>query len=214
MTTSPIRIVLADDHPILRKGLLKTLAVEVDIMLVGEASDGTQAQHLCRELQPTVLLLDLHMPGPTATETVVYVRQHCPTTQVLILTMMDDDTSVQEMLTAGVVGYLLKDEATAVVVQAIRTVAQGKTWFSPTIAKKVVRWKKGTSTHWKFLALTAREQEILGLIAQGWGNLRIATQLNLSEQTVRNYASRIYARLGVNSRAEAIMWAREHGIYH
>ncbi len=212
MTTSPIRIVLADDHPLLRKGLCKTLAVESDIVLVGEASDGTQAQHLCRELQPTVLLLDLHMPGPTATETVVYVQRHCPATQILILTMMDDDTSVQEMLAAGVVGYLLKDETTDMVVQAIRTVAQGKSWFSPAIAKRVIRWKKGTSTHWKFLALTAREQEILGLIAQGWGNLHIANHLNLSEQTVRNYASRIYARLGVNSRAEAIMWAREHGI--
>lgn len=210
--TESIRVLLADDHPLVRAGLRATLSTASDVRLVGEATDGYATQRMCRELQPDVLLLDLNMPGPPATETIEYLRMHCPDARVLVLTIDDDNASVQRMLGAGAVGYVLKDEAIDVVVNAIRAAAQGGMWFSPPIIEKLARGQSGPPPQRVLATLTERERQILGMIAQGWDNARIASECNLSEQTVRNHASRIYAKLGVCSRGEAIVWARERGM--
>lgn len=200
-----IRVILADDHPLVRAGLRITLNAAETIDLVAEAIDGDEAQELCQEFQPEVLLLDLNMPGPSPHETVTYLSEQCPMVKVLILTAYNDDAYVRS-LANRVGGYVLKDEATEMVVQAIHTVAKGDTWFSRPVMEKMVRLQEEDAI------LNERERQILTLIAQGLHNTQISVELGLAEQTVRNYVSRIYASLGVKSRAEAVIWARERGL--
>jgi DNA-binding NarL/FixJ family response regulator len=207
-TASPIRVLLADDHPLVRAGLRATVATAPDIALIGEATTGDEARRLCRALAPDVLLLDLHMPGPPPVGTVAFLREYCPATRVLVLTAHDDDAYVQGLLSAGVAGYILKDEVPEALLQAICGVAEGGTWFSQAIAAKLARAvTHGPTNH---PAFTEREQELLQALEQGRDNAQIAASLYLSEQTVRNYLSRLYAKLGVRSRADAIIWLRDH----
>ncbi|MCA9837157.1 MAG: response regulator transcription factor [Trueperaceae bacterium] len=206
-----IRVLLADDHPIVRSGIKSALEVESDIDVVGEASDGNEAQSFTAELKPDILLLDLNMPGPSATDTITYIRQNFPQTKVIMLTAHDEDAYIRAVMRAGVSGYLLKDEAVDTVVKAVRAVRKGAAWYSQEIAERFVQWQFGTEPEIDDANLTPRERELLSLIAKGWDNGRIAEALNLAEQTVRNYASTLYEKLQVHSRAEAVVWAREHG---
>lgn len=206
-----IQVLLADDHPVVRAGIKATLSAEDDMQLIGEATDGHETQRLSEELKPDVLLLDLNMSGPLPIETMSYLRLHCPDVAVLVLSAYDDDIYVRNLLAAGAYGYILKDEAPETVVQAIRTVAQGGSWFSRSIVSKLARLKHDETAYTTKVNLTAREQQLMSMIAQGWDNNRIALRLNLAEQTVRNYISHLYLKLDVRSRSEAIVWAREHG---
>ncbi|HKP53001.1 MAG TPA: response regulator transcription factor [Chloroflexia bacterium] len=201
----PIRVVLADDHPFVRAGIRATLAAEHDVALIGEAADGEEARRLCCELKPDVLLLDLDMPGHRPVETVSYMQEHCANTKVLVLTAYDDDTYVRALVAIGVQGYVLKDEAPETVVQAIRTVTLGGMWFSQSVLAKMAKGKPSP-------ALSDRERELLSLVALGWDNQRIAGKLGLAGQTVRNYLSQLYQKLGLGSKSEAIVWAREHNL--
>jgi DNA-binding NarL/FixJ family response regulator len=207
----PIRVLLADDHPLVRAGIRTTLAGEEDVALVGEATDGHQAQQLCQKLQPDVLLLDLNMPGPSPFETIAYLRGCCPETKVLILTAYDDDAYIHGLTAAGVGGYVLKDEAVEAVVSAIRTTAEGGTWLSRRVVEKLAR-PPTENDQARAADLTDRERDILRFMAQGWDNVRIAGELSLAEQTVRNYVCRIYAKLGITSRVQAAVWARDQGL--
>ena len=206
-----ITIVLADDHPVVRSGIKAALEVESDISVIGEASNGDEAQRLIVDLKPDLLLLDLNMPGPKATDTISFVRETIPETKVIMLTAHDDDAYVRAVMRAGVSGYLLKDEAVDTVVKAVRAVKKGAAWYSQDIANKFVQWQFGREPEIEEANLTPREKELLGLIAKGWDNTRIADELGLAEQTVRNYTSTLYDKLQVHSRAEAVVWARERG---
>lgn len=201
-----IRVVLADDHPLIRAGIRAILHVENDIEVIGEAGTNDEALQRAVELAPNILLLDLNMPGPSTIEVVSQVRAKQPNTKVMILTGYEDDSTVRSLVTAGVCGYVLKGEASSVVVRAIRAVAQGDTWLSRPVVEKLMQEKNEEAP---LSILTQREQEILSMIGRGWSNSRIAGQLTLSEQTIRNKVSQIYAKLGLSSRAEAILWVRE-----
>jgi DNA-binding NarL/FixJ family response regulator len=202
-----IHVLIADDHPLIRAGLCMALQTEPDIVVAGEASDGDEAQRKCADLQPDVLVLDLNMDGPPAVATLASVRELCPRTRVLILTAYDGDTYVRRLVHAGAMGYVLKDEVPEALVQAVRSVAQGGTWFSRPVVESLVHPKHDESDA---PPLTERESQIMRLIAQGLDNARIAEELCLSEQTIRNYVSRLYGKIGVQTRAEAVVWGRDH----
>ena len=207
-----IRVLIADDHPLIRSGLCVALRSEPDIVVTGEASDGDEVQRQCASLQPDVLVLDVNMDGPpaVATATLTSVRELCPRTRVLILTAYDDDVYVRGLVLAGAMGYVLKDEAPEALVQAVRTVAQGGTWFSRSVVENLVL--RAERDERDAPLLTERESQIIRLIARGWDNARIAEELCLSEQTIRNYVSRLYGKIGVQTRAEAVVWGRDHGV--
>jgi DNA-binding NarL/FixJ family response regulator len=202
-----IQVLLADDHPFVRAGIRAIITAEPDLTLVGEASNGHETLHMSVQHQPDVLLLDLRMPGPPPTEIVPYVHQHCPNTHVLILTAYDDEVYVRRMASLAISGYVLKEEATESIVLAIRAIMRGEVWFSQSIMDKLAHHQGHNQCALEQL-LTARERQILDLLIEGWDNGRIASTLNLAEQTVRNHLSRIYLKLDVRSRTEAIMWAR------
>lgn len=202
-----IRVLVADDHALVRAGLRLTLTAERDIAIVGEATTGNEAQALCEELQPDVLLLDLRMPGLPAAEMVTHARAHWPVMRVVIVTAFDDTLHLRDLVRRGVVGYVLKDEPPAAVVDAVRTVMRGGTWFSPTIAGRLVT---AASEHrGKAPGMTEREHELLRLLAAGLNTAQIAAALHLAEQTVNNYLSVLYAKLEVSSRTAAVARARE-----
>lgn len=206
-----ITVVLADDHPIVRSGIKAALEAEADIEVIGEASDGYEAQHFTEQLNPNILLLDLNMPGPKATDTISFVRENIATTKVIMLTAHDEDAYIRAVMRAGVSGYLLKDEAVDTVVKAVRAVNKGAAWYSQEIANKFIQWQFGHEPEVEDAGLTPREKDLLALIAKGWDNTKIAEDLGLAEQTIRNYTSTLYDKLQVHSRAEAVVWAREHG---
>jgi DNA-binding NarL/FixJ family response regulator len=203
-----IRVVLADDHPLIRAGLRARLQEEPGISIVGEVADGDGVIVVCQERKPEVLVLDLNMPGPPATTIAATLGERLPDVKVLILTAYDDDAYVRGLLAAGISGYVLKDEAPDALVDAVRSVANGGSWFSRSLVKKLVR---PAETKPYRARLTPRELELLALLSEGLDNIRIADRLNLGEQTVRNYLSRLYSKLGVRTRAEAIVWARDNG---
>jgi len=205
-----IRVLLADNHPLRQVGMRTILAAQKDLKLVGEASDANEVKQRVRELQPNVLLLAQDIPGPPLVETVAYLCQHESEIKVLVLAANENCTP--NLLLAGVTGCLLRDEAVEVMTRAIRSVAQGDLWFSRTIVHKLVQWRTDTLDHSGEPSLTNRERQILNLMGRGWDNAQIATKLCLAEQTVRNYISRIYTKLPATSRAEAVVWSREHGL--
>lgn len=205
--TQTIRVLLADDHPLIRAGIRTTLTAEPDLALVGEAVDGQTAQALCQNLTPDILLLDLNMPGPPAVETVTFLRDHCPRVRVIVLTAYDDTVYVRGMLAVGAWGYVLKDEAAETVVTAIRQVAAGQVWFSPAIRALTRRQgRRGAAD------LTDRELSVVRLLAQGKTNKDIARQLEVSEKTVEFHVSKVLKKLGAASRTEAALWAKGRGM--
>ncbi len=200
-----LRVLIADDHPLLVQGLRAIVGKTDDINIIGEARHGDDAQRLCRELLPDVLLLGLQMPGASASETIQYVHEYCPTTRIVILTAYDDDIYVHRMMALGVEGYVLKDEIADIVNIAIHTVIQGGSWFSRSVMEKLVQRPFSAPSQFEGPHLTKREQQLLHAIACGWNNVRIANELNITERTVRNYVSQLYDKLAVDSRAELIV---------
>ncbi len=205
-----IRIVVADHQPSVRAGIRAALATQPDMVIVGEGACGDDVSHLCRQLQPDIVLLDINLPGPAAAEIVACLQTRCPSTRVLALTRHDDPW-VGRLVAAGVAGYILKDETLETVVHAIRAVMHGGVWFSRSIIAKLARSGIAKPEAAGLSALTRRDRQLLEMISQGWSTARIAAELGFAQQTVRNYLSRLYRKLGVRSRAEAIVWARDHG---
>lgn len=202
-------MLVADSHPLVRAGLRATLDDSHDLSLVGEATSGHEAWQLCEELRPDILLLDIRLPDMDACEVAGALRDHCPEVRLLILAFTVDVASLYELVGRGVAGYVLHSETTEAVIYAIRTVMHGGTWFSRPVMEKLVCREQVQAAE---PLLSKSKQQLLEMIARGWENARIAAELNLAEQTVRNYVSSLYLELDVHSRAEAIVWAREHNI--
>jgi DNA-binding NarL/FixJ family response regulator len=202
-----IRVLLADDHPLIRAGIRTILTAEPDVRLVGEAIDGDDAQRLCRTLQPDVLLLDLNMPGPSPVETVAAIRSDCPALHVLVLTAHDDDAYVRALVAAGVDGYVLKDDATEAVVRAIHSVMQGDTWFSRPVMDKLAQPQARGALPSTKPTLTTRELEVLRLVVAARTNQEIARALGISVKTVEKHLAELFTKLGVASRVEAAVQA-------
>jgi DNA-binding NarL/FixJ family response regulator len=207
-----IRILLADDHPLVRAGIRATLEMEPDLAVVGEVAHRSEVPTECQQVDPDILLLDLSMPGPSAPELILMLRDKNPELKVLVLTAYADEAQIHRLVSVGIVGYMLKSEAPDCVVHAIRSLVAGGTWFSNVVLDKLVQGRGAGPAAPSLDELTPREQQVLEAIASGWDNARIAQELHLAEQTVRNYSSRIYEKLGVQSRGEAIVWALERGV--
>lgn len=212
---SLLRVLIADDHPVFRHGMMAMLELRDDMELVGEATIGGEAVALAEKLQPDVVLMDIKMPeldGIAATRQITATN---PGIRVLMVTMFDDDASVFAAMRAGARGYVLKDSSRAEIVRAIQAVGNGEAIFSPAVAHRVLAFfaaARPLNTPAIFPELTVREREILHLIAGGAPNGAIARQLSLSPKTVSNYVSNIFAKLQVADREEAIMRAHDAGL--
>lgn len=216
MSDDQIRVVVADDHPVVRQGLVTLLTSLPGVTVVGEAADGIEAVELCERHQPDVVVMDLNMPRLDGIEAARRVIAASPHIGVLVLTMFDDDASLFAALRAGARGYILKGAEQADIARAIAASARGEAIFGPAVARRVLEYFTGTPAPVAsaFAQLTEREREILEQIASGSSNSRIAQQLGLSVKTVRNHSSNIFTKLQVTDRAEAIIRARDEGLGH
>lgn len=210
-----IRVLVTDDHPVFRFGLTGLLDEADGIEVVGEAADGDAAVALVRELAPDVVLMDLNMAGAGGIDATRRILELSPQTAVLVLTMSEDDESVHAALRVGARGYLVKGAAGERIVTAVRAVAEGDVVLGAAVAAAAVERivaRSRTSRQGPFPMLTAREEQVLDLIARGWSNAEIARHLVVSDKTVRNTVSSIFAKLAVPDRARAIVRARDAGL--
>jgi NarL family two-component system response regulator YdfI len=215
-----IRVIIADDHLIVREGLRLILETDPEIDLVGDAPDGASAIHLASEMQPDVVLMDLRMPGLDGLEAIERIHVQWPQIALVILTTYHEDALMLRGLQAGACGYLLKDTSRETLLDAIRTAARGETLLQPEVLSRLLMQTAATwqaaSTPLKRVAdaitFTEREQEVLRAIARGERSKEIAAHLGITERTVKSYLSSIYTKLEVDSRAGAVAKALEHGL--
>jgi DNA-binding NarL/FixJ family response regulator len=208
-----IRVLLADDHAVVRVGIRDVLNQAGDIHVVAEAEDGEAARQLIRESQPDVLVLDIRLPAASGIEVARWARKNYPEMAILILSAYDDAPFLNAALQAGVNGYILKTASPEVIVQGIHDVCEGKLAFDSTMAQKVMGYVAGDSTSApSFEPLTDRELEVLSLVGKGHTNKAIGKQLGISGRTVQGHLARIYKKLQANSRTEAVMLAVNLGL--
>jgi DNA-binding NarL/FixJ family response regulator len=215
MTIDTIRIIIADDHTLLRDGLKALFASVPDIEVIGEAETGAGVITIADQLQPDVILMDIQMPGINGIQATRQIVEKHPDIGVIVVTMYKDDDSVFAAMRAGARGYILKGADQEEMLRAIRSVARGEAMFGPEIATRLVNFFSSAPADLSpqaFPDLTNREHEVLELIAQGLNNQAIASRLSISEKTVRNHISNIFNKLQVVDRAQAIVKAREAGL--
>jgi DNA-binding NarL/FixJ family response regulator len=211
----PLRILIADDHPLFRDGLRAMLSSAPDTELVGEATTGKEAVSLAAELQPDLVVMDVQMPETDGIEATRWITRDSPHINILVVTMFEDDGTVFEAMRAGARGYVLKGANYGEMLRAIRAVGNGEAIFSPQVAVRLVNFFadiRPATVPQVFPELSDREREVLNLIAQGHKNPEIADLLFLSPKTVRNHVSTILHKLQVADRAQAILRAREAGL--
>ncbi len=210
------RLLLADDHAVLRAGLRLLLDAQADLKVVGEAGDGAGALRLAAELHPDLILLDLTMPGLSGLEALPALRKAAPGARVLILTMHDDEGYLRQALRAGASGYVLKKAADAELISAVRAVLRGEVYVHPSMTKALLEdllpaaGGEGPANPWELLS--EREREVLSLVARGHTSAEIAEQLTLSPKTVETYRSRGMEKLGLRSRAALVQFALTRGL--
>ncbi len=210
-----IRVLIADDHTIVRSGVRMLLEAEPDIAVIGEAVDGAQAIALAKELKPDVVLMDIGMPDVDGLEATSRIKSQWPDINVLVLTMHRSEEYFFEMLKKGASGYLLKGAETSDLIHAVRVVARGEVFLYPTMAQKRVRDYvnlKGGGETAVDPQLSPRENEILQLLAQGYSNKEIADKLVISASTVHTHRTNLMQKLGLSSRHELIQYARRRGL--
>ena len=203
-----IRVLIADDHPVVRAGLQGMLASQPDFELVGEAATGKEAVTLAAQLRPDVVLMDLRMAEMDGAAATAQIQTQQPKTPVLVLTTYDTNADILRAIDAGATGYLLKDTPRDELFAAIRSVAQGKAVLAPTVATRLLRQRQTLAGE----ALSARELEVLSLVARGASNKEIARSLYLSEATVKTHLIHLFGKLGVTDRTAAVTVALQHGL--
>ncbi len=207
--TAPTRVVIVDDHAVVRRGLRAFLELQPDIEVVGEAPDGATAEQVSASVRPDLVLMDLVMPGSDGIATIRRLRAAHPAMAVLVLTSYVDDVHVFAALEAGAAGYLLKDVQPDELIRAIRQVRQGEPALHPKVAARLVQRTAQPSS---FADFTPRERDVLRLLAEGFANKEIARRLSLSEKTVKTHVSNILQKLGVADRTQAALLAVRRGL--
>jgi len=211
--TENIRVLLVDDHDIVREGQRALIGTEPGMEVAGEAKNGLEAVELSRSLNPDVILLDLHMPKKDGLETIIEIREKTPQACILVLTSFTDEEKIYAAIKSGAMGYLLKDSSPVEILDAIRKVHLGETSLSPTIAEKLMRELQRSSNLTPTTdPLTGREVEILKLVAKGLPNQDIANQLVISERTVRTHVTNILSKLHLANRTQAALYALREGL--
>jgi DNA-binding NarL/FixJ family response regulator len=200
-----VRVVVADDHPAMRAGVVALLGSEPDLLIVGEAGDGREAVELVARLRPDVAVLDLRMPVLDGVAVTARIAAEHPTTKVLILTTYDTDSEIKRAVDAGALGYLLKDAGREQLVGAVRAAARGETVLAPSVAARLVARMRGPAP----VTLTAREVDVLRAVADGLSNPEIGARLFITEATVKTHLLRIFAKLDVSDRTAAVVAAME-----
>ncbi|MEN9937312.1 MAG: hypothetical protein RLZZ387_3891 [Chloroflexota bacterium] len=209
-----LRIVLVDDHMVVREGLKTLINAQSDMVVIGEASDGAGAAELVRDYAPDVVIMDITMPTVNGIEATTQIRQLCPNVHVLVLSVHDDTSYLRQLLAAGASGYILKHTAADALIQAIHVVASGGVYLEPGLADHVVaRYVRRPTLTTELLgtALSERETEVVQRVARGYSNKDIAAQLNLSVKTVETYRARAMEKLGLESRSALVRYALERG---
>lgn len=207
----PIRVLIADDHSVLREGLRMMLDTQPDIEVVGEAADGREAITQAAALQPQVMLLDLIMPEMGGLEALGAIHRVAPQTQVVVLTSAEEEETMVAAMRAGAQGYLLKTEPAGAVVNAIRAAARGEAALAPSVALRLMHAVAHPTPHPED-ALSPREREVLALLGQGLSNKQIAARLNMAEKTARAHVSSILQKLNLEGRTQAALYARARGL--
>jgi two-component system response regulator NreC len=205
--SSAIRIVLADDHAVVRSGLRLLLDDEPDFEVVAEAGDVDGARRYVRGHHPSVLVLDLNMPGGSSLEAIPVIRAESPGTQIVVLTMQNEPTYARDALASGAIGYVLKEAADSELVEAVRRAAAGQGYLNPALGARVAAQPTGPPDH-----LSGRELDVLRLIALGHTNTEIAERLYLSVRTIESHRARIQQKLELSTRSELVRYALERGL--
>ena len=218
----PIKIIIADDHALLRQGIRNVLELEQDLQVIGEAGDGEQAVEQAALLVPDILLLDINMPKMNGLEVIRRVNVQPGRVRIIVLTMHDDENYVLEVIKAGAVGYLLKDIEPGMLVKAIRTVHEGESFIYPSLAKKLfgeinrqhVKNQEAARVieRTREERLTYREIEVLEMVCKGMSNQDVAKKLFLSEKTVKNHLTNVFRKIGVTDRTQAVLYAIKNKI--
>ncbi len=209
----PVRILIGDDHGVLRAGLRSLLNAQEDFQVVGEAADGNEVLHQAIELQPDVVLLDISMPGPNGIETTQALKTRVPASRVLVLTVHEDEGLFQEAVRAGASGYIVKRAVESELTNAIRAVMQGNVYVDPALTRALLKdLAPRPAREAQQPELTRRELEVLRLIVQGYTNQQIANQLVLSVRTVESHRANLMSKLELRNRAELVHYAKEHGL--
>lgn len=209
MSANRIRIVLVDDHAVVREGVRALLEEETDFEVIGEFADGEQALNQAPALKPDVVITDLRMPGLSAVDTIRGLKKAMPAVNVMVFTSFAEDTQIRATLDAGAVGYLLKDAVRDELIGAVRCVAEGNPWLHPVAQRQLMELMRRPHGGDQ---LTMRERSVLRLVSEGLSNKQIARQLNLTEGTVKGYVSQILSKLHLEDRTQAALYAVRNGL--